>query len=130
MDHKYVGPFTITKCLGRGLYSLQSIENPDVVINSVNGVHIKPYLTPPNSFSTLSCSNSSHSTSPVDKSVPAQLSNCTAGDICNTPVEVSSSDSCSKKRSESSTSIPIIKHSNNLSKQYSIEGGQYKQGHP
>ena len=53
----------------------------------------------------------------------AQLSNCTAGDICNTPVEVSSSDSCSKKRSESSTSIPIIKHSNNLSKQYSIEGG-------
>ena len=69
LDYKYVGPFTITKCLGKGLYSLQSIENPEVVIKSVKGVHIKPYLTPHSSFNTHSSSNSSSYTPPVDKSV-------------------------------------------------------------
>ena len=93
MDYKYLGPFTITKCLGKGMYSLQSIENPE--IKSINGVHIKPYLTPPNSFNTHSSSNSSSYTSPVDKSV---LHNT------DSKVVVSSSDSCRNKRDGSSTS--------------------------
>ena len=47
MDAKFVGPFIITKSLGKGLYALQLVENPDRVIDRVNGVHLKPYLTPP-----------------------------------------------------------------------------------
>ena len=47
MDAKYVGPFVITRILGKGLYALQSVENIGHVIDRVNGVHLKPYLTPP-----------------------------------------------------------------------------------
>ena len=47
MDAKYVGPFVISKNLGKGLYALQSIENPGHVLDRVNGVHLKPYLMPP-----------------------------------------------------------------------------------
>ena len=47
MDAKFVGPFIITKNLGKGLYALQLVENPDRVIDRVNGMHLKPYLTPP-----------------------------------------------------------------------------------
>ena len=47
MDAKYVGPFIITKSLGKGLYALQLVKNRDHVIDRVNGVHLKPYLTPP-----------------------------------------------------------------------------------
>ena len=92
-----MGPFTITKCLGKGLYSLQSIENPDVVIKSVNGVHIKPYLTPHSTFSTHSSSNSSSYTPPVDKSV-----------LHKTEVVLSSGDSF-HKRGDSSASSPTSK---------------------
>ena len=97
LDYKYVGPFTITKCLGKGLYSLQSIENPDVVIKSVNGVHIKPYLTPHSTFSTHSSSNSSSYTPPVDKSV-----------LHKTELVLSSGDSF-HKRGDSSASSPTSK---------------------
>ena len=47
MDAKYVGPFVITRSLGKGLYALQSLENTGHVIDRVNGAHLKPYLTPP-----------------------------------------------------------------------------------
>ena len=46
MDTKFVGPFMITKKLGKGLYALQLVENPDCVIDRVNGIQLKPYLTP------------------------------------------------------------------------------------
>ena len=49
MDCKYVGPFIITKSLGKGLYSLASVESPKKVTKSVNGVHLKPYLSPTSS---------------------------------------------------------------------------------
>ena len=63
MDAKYVGPFIITKSLGKGLYALQLVKNPDHVIDQVNGVHLKPYLTPPPS---PSCEHSHDSTIPPD----------------------------------------------------------------
>ena len=53
IDAKYVGPFIITKSLGKGLYALQLVKNGDHVIDRVNGVHLKPYLTPPPSPSTI-----------------------------------------------------------------------------
>ena len=49
MDCRYVGPFVITKSLGKGLYSLTSVESPKKVTKSVNGVHLKPYLSPTSS---------------------------------------------------------------------------------
>ena len=45
MDCRYVGPLVITKSLGKGLYSLASVESPKKVTKSVNGVHLKPYLS-------------------------------------------------------------------------------------
>ena len=51
MDCRYVGPFVITKSLGKGLYSLASVESPKKVTTckSVNSVHLKPYLSPTSS---------------------------------------------------------------------------------
>ena len=63
MDAKYVGPFIITKSLGKGLYALQLVKNRDHVIDRVNGVHLKPYLTPPPS---PSCERPHDSTIPPD----------------------------------------------------------------
>ena len=51
MDHRWMGPFTITKCLGKGLYALKSCSS-DKALNRVHGIHLKPYLSP------LSSSNS------------------------------------------------------------------------
>lgn len=47
MDRKWRGPYSITKCLGKGLYMVKAVDNPDVVVSRVNGAHIKPYRTPP-----------------------------------------------------------------------------------
>ena len=104
-----MGPFTITKCLGKGLYSLQSIENPDVVIKSVTGVHIKPYLTPHNTFSTHSSSNSSSYTPPVDKSV-----------LHKTEVVLSSGDSF-HKRGDSSASSSTSKSQHSKEKEATLQ---------
>ena len=45
MDKKWMGPFEINKCLGRGLYSLKSCRS-DKILNRVHGIHLKPYLSP------------------------------------------------------------------------------------
>ena len=44
LDHRWNGPFKITKCLGRGLYSLERINDSKVVVSRVNGVHLKKYI--------------------------------------------------------------------------------------
>ena len=46
MDTRFVGPYIITKNVGKGLYALQLVQNPSVVIEQVNGAHLKPYQTP------------------------------------------------------------------------------------
>ena len=73
MDAKFVGPFIITKNLGKSLYALQLVENPDRVIDRLNGIHLKPYLTPPPSPSrelslnmTISPDHSLNSSTPPD----------------------------------------------------------------
>ena len=43
MDTHYVGPYIITKSLGKGIYTLKSEENPDEVLQNVSGVHLKPF---------------------------------------------------------------------------------------
>lgn len=45
MDPKWRGPYSITKCLGKGLYMLKAVDNPHVVVSRVNGAHIKPYTS-------------------------------------------------------------------------------------
>ena len=45
MDHRWMGPFTITKCLGKGLYALKSCSS-DKALDRVHGIHLKPYLSP------------------------------------------------------------------------------------
>ena len=54
MDKKWLGPYYITRCLGKGLYSLRAIDRPDVVVSRVNGAHLKPYNTPPSSPDNVS----------------------------------------------------------------------------
>lgn len=49
MDAKYLGPYIITKHLGKGLYSLQLVADPTHTIQRVNGAHLKPYHTLPSS---------------------------------------------------------------------------------
>ena len=49
MDTRFVGPYIITNNVGKGLYSLKLVENPTVVVERVNGAHLKPYQTPPQS---------------------------------------------------------------------------------
>ena len=44
LDSNWIGPFTITKYLGKGLYRLESFDDPPTVISRVNGVHLKPWL--------------------------------------------------------------------------------------
>ena len=36
---KWVGPFTIIDDLGRGLYRLEAVNDPDKVLSRVNGVY-------------------------------------------------------------------------------------------
>ena len=43
LDGKWIGPFRITKALGKGLYSLESFDEPPVTVGRVNGVHLKPW---------------------------------------------------------------------------------------
>ena len=59
MDTRFVGPYVITKNVGKGLYALQLVKNPSVVIQRVNGAHLKPYQTPLQSPASSFASNSS-----------------------------------------------------------------------
>ena len=43
LDPSWVGPYTIVKALGRGLYSLQGIVEPSKIISRINGTHLKRY---------------------------------------------------------------------------------------
>ena len=45
MDARYVGPYVITKKLGKGVYALRDVADTalDPVINKVSGAHLKPY---------------------------------------------------------------------------------------
>jgi len=54
LDHKWKGPYVITKSLGRGLYSLQATDNSLNDISRINGAHLKQYLSPLHSVSFIS----------------------------------------------------------------------------
>ena len=42
LDHKWRGPYEITRVLGKGLYSLKDV-NTHQIIERVNGYHLKEY---------------------------------------------------------------------------------------
>lgn len=42
MDPKWLGPFSITKDLGKGFYKLKSIANSKLIVK-INGAHLKIY---------------------------------------------------------------------------------------
>ena len=46
LDPSWLGPYTIVKALGRGLYSLQGIVDPSKIISKVNGTYLKRYYQP------------------------------------------------------------------------------------
>ena len=48
LDNKWLGPYEILKDLGKGFFSLKSIESGQV-IQRIHGAHLKRYFTPPNS---------------------------------------------------------------------------------
>lgn len=43
LDTKYTGPYKITKCLSKGIYSLQKVDNPSDIVKRVSGADLKPY---------------------------------------------------------------------------------------
>ena len=47
LDFKWLDPYTIEANLGKGLFKLRSIANPQEIVPRVNGVHIKTYLQTP-----------------------------------------------------------------------------------
>ena len=68
MDARFTGPYIITQNVGNGLYALQLIEDPTVVVERVNGAHLKPYITPHQSLEGQSEDLSSYSMSQLDDS--------------------------------------------------------------
>ena len=46
LDYRWLGPYEIVKSLGKGLYSLKGVENPEKVIERVHGTRLKPYMSP------------------------------------------------------------------------------------
>ena len=46
MDEKYIGPYVITRHLGKGLYALRLVANPAVTVEKINGAHLKPFKAP------------------------------------------------------------------------------------
>ena len=47
MDTRYLGPYVITKKLGKGLYALELVADPTQTVSRVHGAHLKPYHVPP-----------------------------------------------------------------------------------
>ena len=43
LDSRWTGPYRIINSLGRGLYSLESVQNSKNTVTRVNGVHLKRY---------------------------------------------------------------------------------------
>ena len=43
MDSKWIGPYRIMKSMGKGLYQIESADIPNVKIQRVHGIHLKPY---------------------------------------------------------------------------------------
>ena len=43
MDSKWIGPYRIMKSMGKGLYQIESADTPNVKIQRVYGIHLKPY---------------------------------------------------------------------------------------
>ena len=46
LDYRWLRPYEIVKSLGKGLYSLKGVENPEKVIERVHGTRLKPYMSP------------------------------------------------------------------------------------
>ena len=44
LDSRWTGPYRIVNSLGRGLYSLESVQNSKKTVTRVNGVHLKRYM--------------------------------------------------------------------------------------
>lgn len=47
LDAKWVGPYIIHSVLGKGFYSLQLVENPEITIKQVCRKHLKQYNSTP-----------------------------------------------------------------------------------
>ncbi len=43
MDMEYVGPYIISKALGKGIYALSEVDDTATIIHKVSGAHLKPY---------------------------------------------------------------------------------------
>ena len=50
MDERYTGPYIITKCYGKGIYSLQEVADPSNVIFRVSGAQLKPHIDQPDEY--------------------------------------------------------------------------------
>lgn len=98
LDKKWMGPFQIRKSLGKGLFMISAVNNPEVSVKRVNGSHLKPYLTPSTSFDLESSS--------VNDSLfyPSYQ-------FSDTPNNSSLSSSFGVSKSSFSTSTPVKKSS-------------------
>ena len=53
MDEHYIVPYVITKHYGKGIYSLQGVDDPGEIIPRVNGAQLKPYIDQPDEYVSL-----------------------------------------------------------------------------
>ncbi len=47
MDPKWLGPFEVAANLGKGFFALQDTTSKKIVVQRVNGAHLKLYIISP-----------------------------------------------------------------------------------
>ena len=62
IDARYLGPYVITKNLGKGLYSLALVSDSTHTVSRVHGAHLKPYHMPPPTGNSVVASSSAQAT--------------------------------------------------------------------
>ena len=76
MDHRWSGPYSIVKDVGKGFYSIQNVDNGKKHA-WIHGMHLKPYNTPsetPKPADKQDSSNESHQDQGHDSSHNSHLS--------------------------------------------------------
>ena len=61
LDSRWTGPYRIVNSLGRGLYSLESVQNSKNMVSRVNGVDLKRYIMQ-KEVSLIFCKNTNDNT--------------------------------------------------------------------
>ncbi|XP_065899898.1 uncharacterized protein [Dysidea avara] len=118
LDYRWLGPYEIVKSLGKGLYSLKGVENPEKVIERVHGTRLKPYMSPiqpipPKSPTAVDASTSSGTSYSDSSSKNQKFKDCEVNRLQDQQME---SDSTARN---SNSPVPLPSLSQGISKEHS-----------